>query len=139
MNNKNSKKMRPKSSRGLVMAINQGKEIDQRTKIGRSISEIKRSVHENLSESARALLESDVAHAALIQQLCMKKAFADPDKAIRENGKLCMALSSWKKFAVLKKSALLALKKFQPNPEPEDKRTDLGSMVLEVSETDTEP
>ena len=118
------------------MALNSDKQLDQRTTSAKAIKEVKRSLRENLDETARALLEADVAMAAVIQKMAYEQALKDPSKAIRPDGKPCYALNSWAKFANLKKSALLALRKFQLKEPQKDDNKGLAEMVLEVSEED---
>jgi hypothetical protein len=57
-------KARPTNVKTLVMALNSDKQLDQRTTSAKAIREIKQAVRENLDETAQALLEADVAHAA---------------------------------------------------------------------------
>jgi hypothetical protein len=132
-------KASPKHVRTLVMALNSDKQLDQRTTSAKAIKEVKRSLRENLDETARALLEADVAMAAVIQKMAYEQALKDPSKAIRPDGKPCYALNSWAKFANLKKSALLALRKFQLKEPQKDDNKGLAEMVLEVSEEDVLP
>jgi hypothetical protein len=126
-------KARPKHLRTLVIALNSDKQLDQRTTSAKAIKEVKRSLRENLDETARCLLEHDVAIAAVIQKMAHEQAMKDPNKAIRPDGKPCYALNSWAKFGNIKKSALLALRKFQSKEPQNDDNKDLAEMVLEVS------
>ena len=132
-------KARPKHVRTLVMALNSDKQLDQRTTSAKAIKEVKRSLRENLDETARALLEADVAMAAVIQKMAYEQAFKDPSKAIGPDGKPHYALNTYAKYANLKKSALLALRKFQPKEPQRDDNKGLAEMVLEVSEEDVLP
>jgi hypothetical protein len=132
-------KARPTNVKALVMALNSDKQLDQRTTSAKAIKEIKKAVRENLDETAQALLESDVAHAAVIQKMALEQAFKDPSKAIRPDGKPHYALNSFAKFANLKKSALLALRKFQLKEPQKDDNKGLAEMVLEVSEENVSP
>jgi hypothetical protein len=136
---KSAEKARPKHVRTLVMALNSGKQLDQRTTSAKAIKEVKRSLRENLDETARCLLEHDVAIAAVIQKMAHEQAMKDPNKAIRPDGKPCYALNSWAKFGNIKKGALLALRKFQPKEQQQDDNKGLAEMVLEVSEEDVSP
>jgi hypothetical protein len=126
-------KQRPKTAKALVLALNSEKQIDQRTTSAKVIKEVKMSLRENLDETARALLEDDAAKAAAICKMAYEQALKDPNKAIRPDGKPCYALNSWAKFANLKKSALLALKKFEPKEQQQDDDQGLAEIVLEVS------
>jgi hypothetical protein len=134
------KRKRPKAPdtdkpNALIRAVNAGKHIDRRTKAGRQIAEVRDAVRTDLDATARALLEEDVAAAAVIQRACTRAVFKDPDKIIDEGGRPAQALYSWMKFAGVKRSALLALKKFQTKAhEPEAE--DLADLVLEVSAGD---
>ena len=128
------KKTRPTNVKSLVMAINQNKQIDQRTTTAKAIREIKQAVRQNLDETAQALLEADVAHAAVIQKMALEQAFKDPGKAIGPDGKPHYALNTYAKYANLKKSALLALRKFQLIEPQKDDNKGLADMVLEVSQ-----
>ena len=112
------------------------KNLDQRTTQAKAIKQIKAAVRENLDETAQALLEADVAHAAVIQKMALEQAFKDPSKAIGPNGKPHYALNTYAKYANLKKSALLALKKFQPKEQRKDEEENLATILLSVSEED---
>jgi hypothetical protein len=136
--NRNTKKppkiIRPNNVKALVMALNSNrKNLDQRTTQAKEIKQIKAAVRENLDETAQALLEADVAHAAVIQKMALEQAFKDPGKAIGPDGKPHYALNTFAKYANLKKSALLALIKFQPKDQQQDDAKGLAEMVLEVS------
>jgi hypothetical protein len=131
---KQPKIIRPNNVKALVMALNSNeKNLDQRTTQAKSIKQIKAAVRENLGETAQALLEADVAHAAVIQKMALEQAFKDPSKAIGPDGKPHYALNTFAKYANLKKSALLALRKFQPKDQQQDDDQGLAEIVLEVS------
>ena len=133
-NKKRPGKKRPNNVKALVMALNSNeKNLDQRTTHAKAIKQIKAAVRENLDETAQALLEADVAHAAVIQKMALEQAFKDPSKAIGPDGKAHYALNTFAKYANLKKSALLALRKFQPKEQHKDANAGLAEMVLEVS------
>ncbi len=136
---KPAEKARPTNVKALVMALNSDKQLDQRTTSAKAIKEIKKAVRENLDETAQALLESDVAHAAVIQKMALEQAFKDPSKAIGPDGKPHYSLNTYAKYANLKKSALLALRKFQLKEPHKDDNKGLAEMVLEVSEEDMSP
>jgi hypothetical protein len=136
---KRSEKVRPNTVKHLVMSVRKNKPIDQRTKAGKSIQQIKQAVRLNLDEAARALLESDIANSATIQAMALEVAYRDPSKIINADGSYHKALGTWLKFANVKKSALLALKKFQMKEPQEDDNKGLAEMVLEVSEEDVLP
>ncbi|GAH23000.1 unnamed protein product, partial [marine sediment metagenome] len=84
-------------------------------------------------------LESDLANAATIQAMALEAAYKDPSKIIGPDGNYHKALGTWLKFANVKKSALLALKKFQVKEPQGDDNKGLAEMVLEVSEEDVLP
>ena len=132
-------KARPTNVKALVMALNSDKQLDQRTTSAKAIKEIKQAVREDLDETARALLENDVAIAAIIQKMAYEQALKDPSKAIRPDGKPHYALNTWHKFGNFKKSALLALRKFQLKEPQKDDNKGLAEMVLEVSEEGVSP
>ena len=80
-----------------------------------------------------ALLEDDVAVAAVIQRMALEQATAEK-WILDKNGRPHYALNSWMKFAGIKKSALLALKKFQQSESAKSEEPTLADVVLEVSE-----
>ena len=136
---KRSEKVRPNTVKHLVMSVRKNKPVDERTKQGKSIRLIKQAIRSDLDSTARMLLESDVSTSATIQQMALEAAFKDPSKIINTDGSYHKALGTWLKFGNLKKSALLALKKFQVEEPQKDDNKGLAEMVLEVSEDDVSP
>jgi hypothetical protein len=127
-------KEKPKTVRHLVTAFNKGRPIDNRTKVGKSITQVKEALTENLDEAAEALLLSDAANASVIMAEALAVAYKDISKLINDDGSYHKALGTWLKFSGVKRSSLLALKKFRAEKEPESKEPELGSLILSVSE-----
>ena len=124
-----SKKDRPSTPDELIKAIETGKQVDCRTKAGRAIKDVKKSIRSDLDGTAVALLEQDIANCAVVQRLCFEAAFKDPDGAVDSKGKLHQGLSNFLKFQSASKSALLALKKFD-----QKKAGDLASLLASEDE-----
>ena len=132
---KRRKKKRYTNVKSLVMTLNSNeRNLDQRTTQAKMIKQIKVAVREDLNQTAQALLEADVAHAAVIQKMALEQAFKDPNKAIGPDGKPHYALNTFARYANLKKSALLALRKFQVKESHKNDDIGLAGMVLQVSE-----
>jgi len=138
MEDKYSKKVRPKTAKGLIMAIGQGKPLDQRTRQAKSVRAIKNSIRENFDQTAASLLESDVAISAVVQQMALEQAFSNPAKIISAEGKDSYHLGTWRKYAAVKKSAILALRKFRPIQQSELKDKTLADVIIETSGIDAE-
>ena len=92
------------------------------------------SNHEYAFHCGDACDIGDVAHAAVIQKMAIEQGLKDPSKAIRKDGKPDYSLNTWAKFGGIKKSALLALRKFQQPVPSEAEERSLADVVLEVSE-----
>ena len=92
VNPNDKSKIKPKTARGLALALKMGREIDGRTSQAREIGQIKQAVRDDLNEAAQALLENDVAVCAIIQKMALKQAFSDPDKLVNSQGKTCYYL-----------------------------------------------
>jgi hypothetical protein len=117
----------------MVEYVNKGLPIDQRTVAGKSVAQVKEAVRTDLDATAIALLEDDVANAAVIQQMALAEAFKDPDKIINSDGTYHKSLGSYLKFAQLKRVSLQALKKFKQIEPEESKEEDLASMIIDLS------
>ena len=131
-----TKKARPNNFRNLVKAINRGQVIDGRTNIAKSIKQCRKAIQDSLPDAAKALLEHDASTAAVVQALALKQAFKDPNQVINTEGKAHFALNTWSKYAQLKRSSLLALKKFQQAEPKEEPPRNLGDLILETSDTE---
>ena len=108
-----SNKDSPSTQDELRKAIETGKQVDCRTKAGRAIKDVKKSIRSDLDGTAVALLEENIANCAVVQRLCLEAAFKDPDGAVDSKGNLHQGLNNFLKFQSASKSALLALKKFE--------------------------
>ena len=71
--------------------------------------------------------------------MALARAFSDPDNLVDDKGRASYAVGCWRKYANQKKSILVALKKFQARPEPEDSEKNLGDLILEVSDPTEQP
>lgn len=91
-----------------------------------------------MTDSARALLEHDASTAAVVQSIALKQAFSNPNEIIAADGKPHFALNTWSKYAQLKRSSLLALKKFEEVEAKDDKPKNLADIIIETSEFDAE-
>jgi hypothetical protein len=112
----------------LIQAIKDEKPIDSRIKAAKSIKRVLEAVRKDLDSTAVVLLEQDIANCAVIEQLCLKEAFKDPDKAVDSEGNLHPALTSLLKFQTSARTSMLALKKFK-RKKPSAKG--LGDLFLE--------
>jgi hypothetical protein len=94
---------------------------------------VKEALTDNFDEAAEALLLSDAANASVIQAEALAVAYKDLSKLIKDDGSYHKALGTWLKFSGVKRSSLLALKKFRAEEEPEPEKQGLGSLILEVT------
>ena len=131
-----AQKARPKSYRGLVQALNRGQALDGRTNIAKSIKDVRSAIQEDLTDAARALLEHDASTAAVVQSIALKHAFSDLNNVVKPDGKACQSLGTWSKFAAIKRTSLLALKKFEQIEAEEERPKTLADIVIDA---DTEP
>jgi len=133
------KPFKAKTTQALTRAINRGWALDKRTSEAKAIQEVKSAIRDDLDGTARALLEDDCAVCCIIQKLALARAFSDPDNLVDDQGRASYAVGCWRKYANQKKSILVALKKFQARPEPEDSQRDLADLILEVSDPTEQP
>ena len=132
-------KIRPKTARGLVAALNKGQQLDARTRVSKSVRQCRDALEADLNKSAIAMLRHDASVAAAVQALALSQAMADKSKIIGKDGRPHYALETWKKFSILKKGCLLGLRKFSNQDEPEDSDKNLGDLILEVSDPTEQP
>jgi len=134
-----SGKKRPKTVQSMVEYARKKMPIDKRTVQAKSIKAIKEAVRTDLDSAAVAMLEEDIATAQTIQAMCLAVAYKDPSKIVNPDGTYHKALGSFLKFAGVKRSSLLALKKFRAEKEPEPKEQGLGDLILEISSESERP
>ena len=134
MENKHPKKVKPKTAVGLLRGLHQGRPIDQRTRQAKSVRAIKSAIRGNLDETATSLLESDAAISAVIQQMALEQAFADPTKIIGPDGKDSYHLGTWRKYSGIQKIGTLGFKEIQTKAGAGGKEETLADMVLSVDE-----
>ena len=130
-------KKKPRSSDGLIRALKAGVSIDRRTYIGKAITDVKRSIQDDLYATAEALLISDISNSTIIAQLAFDRAMSERDNIITDDGKVSEALNTYSKWIAIKRSGLLALKQFQRHKKQPKKDKSLADVILETTEIET--
>ncbi len=125
-----TKKVRPSNSEELLTAIEVG-DIDGRTRTGRALRDIKKSVKSNFDCAAVQILEEDLAVLIILQRLIAEQLLKNPKEVLDKKGNCSPALNAYLRFQTASKSALLALKKFSEGKPP---AKGLADLIREQSE-----
>jgi hypothetical protein len=91
------------------------KGFDGRTRVGRSIRDIKKLVVTDLDSVAVKILQNDIANLSVVGRLCLERALSNPDETVDAKGKLHPAFTNYLKCQGAVKAGLVALKKFDQN------------------------
>jgi hypothetical protein len=107
------------SGGGKDVKMDEGKnQIDGRTRLGRCLRDVKKSVKSDLDAGAVEILQEDLANLQVLQKLIVQSLLNNPDNILDKKGNCSPALNAYLKFHTASKGVIIALKRISDGKPP---------------------